>query len=51
MSDASLSCLARLDRRQLLAKLDQLDRQRRVVVALIRAQKPEVRRRREAAHA
>jgi hypothetical protein len=49
MSDAILTRLARLDRRQLLAKLNQLDQQRRIVVALIRARPRDIRRRRQGA--
>ena len=37
MSDTLLTQLANLDRGQLLAKLKDLERQRRIVVALIRS--------------
>jgi hypothetical protein len=37
MSDATLARLAKLDRAKLLRKLAELERQRRVVVALVRA--------------
>jgi DNA gyrase/topoisomerase IV subunit A len=53
MSDATLTRLTKLDRETLLAKLTQLDQQRRIVLALIRS-RPRVaraKRREVAAHA